>query len=158
MSEDKPEKWELPEPVFRSSTGEPVKPSERIEFDPEPDTLEPGYADPETGEDVQEAGEGIPAGDIDLANLYAPVGSSEPDPGVTAAPASAVEIEPQPQISEQFKHEDLEIETDVPEPSSGGVLRTVLFTLLFLILLGVIGVAGIAAYFYFAGRSSSGQF
>jgi hypothetical protein len=44
MSEEKSDKWELPEPIFRRSDGEPVKPSEKTLVDPEPDTLDPGLA------------------------------------------------------------------------------------------------------------------
>ncbi len=163
MSEDRSDKWELPEPVFRSSTGELVKPSERIEFDPEPDTLDPGFAEQEQDEEIHDGAEATPqaADSVDLASLYAPVETAGNDPPATAppaAPASNIDIEPQPQISEQFTQDDLEIETDVPERKSGGALRTVLLTLLFLVLLGVVGVAGIAAYFYFAGRSLTGPF
>ena len=41
MSQDSDNKWAMPEPQFRNSTGELVKPLAREEFDPEPDTLQP---------------------------------------------------------------------------------------------------------------------
>ena len=41
MSQESGNKWEMPEPKFRHSTGELVKPSKPVEFDIEPDTLAP---------------------------------------------------------------------------------------------------------------------
>lgn len=165
MSEDKSDKWELPEPVFRRSTGELVKPSENIEFDPEPDTLEPGFADrlyvdPEADTLVPDASEEYSDASADdpLANLYAPP-EDVLEPTVPSPPAAtAVEIEPQPMISEQFTAEHLDVEPTEPKKRSGGVLRTVLFTIIFLLLLGVVGIAVALTYFYFAARQSSGGF
>lgn len=161
MSEDRSDMWKLPEPVFRSSTGELVKPSERMDIDPEPDTLEPGYAErpPDEGFHVGAEGLGEQASEAQLAGLYDPVRpAAEPETPVASHPANAVEIEPQPQISEQFTQDQLEPEPDEAKPRTGSVVRTVLLTLLFIILLGILGLAVIAAYIYFAGRSSSGQF
>ena len=165
MSEDKSDKWELPDPVFRSSTGELVKPSENIVFDPEPDTLEPGFADsnyvdPEADTLVPDAPDEFsdPASDNPLANLYAPPDGAAEKVPPTPPPAAGVSIEPQPMISEQFTAEHIGIEPDEPEKPSRGVFRTVLLTILFLILLGVVGIAVTLVYFYFAGRQSSGGF
>lgn len=165
MSEDKSDKWELPEPVFRRSTGELVKPSEHIEFDPEPDTLEPGFADrlyidPEADTLVPDAPGEVSdqSSDDPLANLYAPPEKVN-NPAESPSPAAAsVDIEPQPMISEQFTAEHLDVEPTEPEKRSGGVLRTVLLTIIFLLLLGVVGIAVALTYFYFAARQSSGGF
>lgn len=165
MSEDKSDKWELPDPVFRSSTGELVKPSENIAFDPEPDTLEPGfsdsiYVDPEADTLVPDAPDepSGPASDDPLANLYAPP-ENVAEPAASPSPAAAeVDIEPQPMISEQFTADEIDVDPAEPVKPTGGILRTVLLTVIFLFLLGVLGVGVAFVYFYFAGRQSSGGF
>ncbi len=166
MSEDKSNKWELPEPVFRSSTGELVKPSEGITFDPEPDTLDPGFAepnyvDPDADTLVPDlANESVDSSSDDaLANLYTPPENAAEPSAPPAPSAASVEIEPQPLISEQFTAESIGVESIGTERSSGGVLRTAMLTIVFLLLLGVIGVVIALTYFYyFAGRQSSGGF
>lgn len=163
--EDKSNKWELPEPVFRSSTGELVKPSPNIAFEPEPDTLEPGfvdsiYVDPEADTLVPDAlnGSSVSSSDDPLSSLYSPpenVGEAVVPPSPAAA---KVDIEPQPMISEQFTAEDVDVESPETRAPSAGAARTTVLTILFLLILGVVGVVVALIYFYFAGRQSSGGF
>ena len=61
-------------------------------------------------------------------------------------------------ISEQFSAGNMDVEPAEPAKRSGGALRTVLLTIVFLLLLGVIGIAVALTYFYFAARQSSGGF
>jgi hypothetical protein len=144
-------KWTMPEPVFRSSTGELVRPGEAEPIDPEPDTLQPEAPDEE--EVVLE----LP--DDPLAKLYAPpAGMAEPKP---SAPAAAhvppVEIEPQPFISEEFTAEiDIaEVRPADPKRSSGSVVAALVFFALAAI---VVGFIAIVYYLFFTGRSDAGGF
>ena len=144
-------KWTMPEPVFRSSTGELVRPGEAEPIDPEPDTLQPEAPDEE--EVVLE----LP--DDPLAKLYAPpAGTAEPTP---PAPAAAhvppVEIEPQPFISEEFTAEiDIaEVRPADPKRSSGSVVAALVFFALAAI---VVGFIAIVYYLFFTGRSDAGGF
>lgn len=45
MSQESGNKWVMPEPIFRHSTGELVKPSKPVAFEIEPDTLAPDPPD-----------------------------------------------------------------------------------------------------------------
>jgi len=144
-------KWTMPEPVFRSSTGELVRPGEAEPIDPEPDTLQPEAPDEE--EVVLE----LP--DDPLAKLYAPpAGTAEPKP---PAPAAAhvppVGIEPQPFISEEFTAEiDIaEVRPADPKRSSGSVVAALVFFALAAI---VVGFIAIVYYLFFTGRSDAGGF
>ena len=147
-------KWTMPEPVFRSSTGELVRPGVAEPIDPEPDTLQPEA--PDEDEVVLE----LP--DDPLAKLYAPPeGMAEPKPPASAAPAAAhvpaVEIEPQPFISEEFTAEIAvaEVRPAGPKRSSGSVVAALVFFALAAI---VVGFIAIVYYLFFTGRSDAGGF
>lgn len=49
MSQESGNKWVMPEPTFRHSTGELVKPAKPVEFEIEPDTLAPDSPDESVG-------------------------------------------------------------------------------------------------------------
>jgi hypothetical protein len=166
MNEDNGKKWEMPEPVFRKSTGELVAPSDGLDVDPEPDTLPPdapGESEVETGEfdigalrssDIPPepaAVAGIPEGDP-LARLY------DPPPGASTAPkappgpaaAPAVMVEPQPFISEQFTAEKIDVKRDVP--AAGSTRPAVVLLGILLVLAAAAAVAGLVYFLFFAGR------
>lgn len=144
-------KWTMPEPVFRSSTGELVRPGVAEPIDPEPDTLQPEA--PDEDEVVLE----LP--DDPLAKLYAPPeGMAEPKPPAPAAAhVPAVEIEPQPYISEEFTAEVdvVEVRPAGPKRSSGSVVAALVFFALAAI---VVGFIAIVYYLFFTGRSDAGGF
>ena len=135
----------MPEPIFRQSTGELVKPAAPIEIDPEPDTLQPNV-------DVEPT---VAAPEDPLARIYAPPENAFEISDVQPAPTPAVggvEVEPQPLLSEELTAEKL-----VVEPTRGKPKRSVspiLFAVGIVILLGaVIGILLIAYFLYTAGRS-----
>ena len=153
----------MPEPIFRHSDGEPVKPSEPEGLDPEPDTLDPGFSagpevepEPETPAPAEQT---TAAPDDPLAKLYAPpdvvVGDQESPTHAPPVPVAAVE--PQPYISEQFTAEKIVVETAPATKKRSGC--STLSVMGLLILLGVAGgVAAVVYYFYFAGRAGPNPF
>lgn len=113
--------WELPKPVFRSSSGSlPQDFVERI-------------AGSQTGQPVPAAPD---ADDNKLSSLYAPpdeLSETIPD-HQEPIPSSIDSIEPQPLISEQFNTDEIDtLAPNKPEPKKGGsgstffVMGTVVF-------------------------------
>ncbi len=156
----------MPEPIFRRSTGELVKPSaDDLSVDPEPDTLEPVDSD-EGVDDAPSPEAPTPADDDDvvlelpedpLANLYAPpegyTAREEPPP----AASLTVEIEPQPFISEQFVSEEIVVEK--VQPKAKGNSGSALFIAGILLLLAVAaGFVVIVYYLFFAPRPDTSGF
>lgn len=149
----------MPEPIFRRSEGESVKPSESEGLDPEPDTLEPGFSPPPDPEaDIQNVQPNA-APDDPLALLYAPpdivIGAQEvPTP---APPIPVAEVEPQPYISEQLTAEEIVAETAPPRKKRSGC--SFLSVIGLLVLLGIAGgIVAVGYYFYSTGRAGSGPF
>lgn len=151
MTEMSDNKWTMPDPVFRSSTGELVRPGVAEPIDPEPDTLQPEAADED--EIVLE----LP--DDPLAKLYAPPARmAEPTPTAQApARVPAAEIEPQPFISEEFSAEIdiVEVRPAEPRRSSRPIVAALVF---FAMAAVVIGFIAIVYYLFFTGRSDAGGF
>jgi hypothetical protein len=145
MSEDKSEKWVMPEPIFRQSTGELVKPAAPTEIDPEPDTLQPNA-------DVELVGA---APEDPLARIYSPPENAFDTPDVpppAASIAAGIDVEPQPFLSEELTSEKIAVETTREKPK--GSVSPILFAVGIVILLGaVIGILLIAYFLYTAGRS-----
>lgn len=153
MSQEKSDKWVMPEPTFRRSTGELVQPSDIFPVDPEPDTLEPASYE----EDVLE----LP--DDPLAKLYAPpAGHVEAEVPPTLAqepemPAPAVAVEPQPLISEEFTAERIVVTAAKPKPKKGS--SPALVAVGALALVGIaIGFVVLIYFLFFASRPDTGGF
>ena len=149
-------KWKLPEPVFRSSTGELVRPDDvdPIDlFDPEPDTLKPST--PGDDDDIA-----LELPDDPLAKLYAPPeGKSPSEAAVATAPAHvpAVAIEPQPFISEEFTAERVLVERPTTKPAKAS--RPIFAALVVFVLAAVaIGFVAFVYFLFFNGRSDTGGF
>ncbi|MBK6749378.1 MAG: hypothetical protein IPG67_05050 [Acidobacteria bacterium] len=125
--------WELPKPVFRSTSGSlPQDFPARAGAD----------AQPQAAARVPDEGDQI------LSSLYAPPSETVEEPAAPEPPPTApaiVEIEPQPFISEQFSTE--EIVTLAPDKpvKKGGAGKTFLVVAA-MILIGV--VTGILALVY----------
>ena len=150
MSEEKSDKWVMPEPIFRQSTGETVNPADRGPMDPEPDTLEP-HEDPEA--DILELHEDPEPDTLvpenPLANLYSPPDADaefDVTPATQPTAASGIEIEPQPMLSEETTAERIIVETANPKPKRS--VRPVLLAVFLVILLGAVVGIGLAVYFY----------
>ncbi|MEP6947125.1 MAG: hypothetical protein ABJA02_14490 [Acidobacteriota bacterium] len=169
MDQDNGKKWELPEPIFRKSTGELVKPSEDVYPDPEPDTLPPNSADdpdidvvpeppagPAAAEPAAPAVPATPETDDPLARLYDPPVKAEGEPA--KAPATpAADVEPQPFISEQFSAEKIVVAKDVLQ--SNGTSRSAWIVIGILILLAAAAAAAALIYFtFFAARANTSGF
>lgn len=200
MSQESGNKWAMPEPIFRHSAGELVKPSKPVEFDNEPDTLVPESpehaefdVDPEAdtlvpnapGDDVDadadtlvpdalddadlavapEAGE-LPtehpeskSAEDPLAKLYSPPEDTpdEPAPPTTPASPTAVEIEPQPYVSEQFSAEKIVVETET-RPAKGSARPIVLAIGIFILLCVAAGIVALVYYLLNMNRADTGGF
>lgn len=146
MSEDNSEKWVMPEPVFRQSTGELVKPAALTAIDPEPDTLQPNSMSGAFGA----------ASDDPLARLYAPPEAAfetpEVEPASPAAAVGEIEVEPQPFLSEELTAEKLVVKTTKEKPK--GSVSPILFAVGIVLILGaVIGILLIAYFLYTSWRS-----
>lgn len=149
----------MPEPIFRRSEGESVKPSESEGIDPEPDTLEPGFSPPPDPEAEMENGQPNAAPDDPLALLYAPpdVVIGAQDAPTPAPPVPIAEVEPQPYISEQFTAEKIVVETAPPPKKRSGC--SILSVMGLVVLFGIVGgIVAVVYYFYFAGRGGSSPF
>lgn len=137
----------MPEPVFRQSTGELVKPAASTAIDPEPDTLQPNSMSGAFGS----------ASDDPLARLYAPPEAAFETPEVeppasAAAPAGEIEVEPQPLLSEELTAEKLVVKTTKEKPK--GSVSPILFAVGIVLILGaVIGILLIAYFLYTSWRS-----
>lgn len=164
MDEDNRKKWEMPEPIFRRSTGELVSPADGSYFDPEPDTLEPnspaeGGRDPMIAPDPPEpSASALPETLDPLAKLYDPPQNAK---GSTAKapplPAPAAAVEPQPYISEQFTSEKPAVGTDV-SPAKGSS-RSIWISIALLAVLAVVGGFAALMYFmFFAARTNTDGF
>jgi hypothetical protein len=142
MSEDKSDKWRLPEPIFRHSEGEivkrPLDPAPLPETDPEADTLQPGNQDESEGRSSEDP----------LADLYSPPGEDDDIVAPALQQPPSFDIQPQPRISEQFTTEEINIEAVEPRPKRKGWLRRFFLTFL-IFLLGVTGVTILVVYFIF---------
>lgn len=175
MDQDNGKKWEMPEPKFRRSEGEPVTPIADLSIDPEPDTLAPDAPDEseiETGEfDVNPnsaatAPPAAPPGSADdeapvapddpLAKLYDPPSgplSAPKAPPVTSAPAASTvpAVEPQPFISEQFTADKIDVGGSVTDAAPRSRPMLALLGLV-LVLAAATAVAGLVYFLFFAGR------
>jgi hypothetical protein len=130
--------WEMPAPIFRVSDGVEVKKTE-----------------------VQTPTDANGQGDADdaLAKLYAPpeseMDAGKQDKGPTAPPP-AVEIRPQPYISEEFTLKDI-AEPLPPEEKGNPVMRKVLTVFgVFCMVLFIITFLGVV-YFLFFYKSDAGS-
>lgn len=173
MDQDNGKKWEMPEPKFRRSEGEPVTPVADLTIDPEPDTLAPDAPDEseiETGEfDVNpnsaaaappaaepvSPDDQVPAASDDpLAKLYdPPSGPLSAPKAPSAAPAASTvpAVEPQPFISEQFTADKIDVGGSVTEAAPRS--RPVLALLgVVLVLAAAAAIAGLVYFLFFAGR------
>jgi len=173
MDQDNGKKWEMPEPKFRRSEGEPVTPAADLSIDPEPDTLAPDAPDEseiETGEfDVNPNSaaaappatepvgpdDQVPAASGDpLAKLYDPPSgplSAPKAPSAASAASTVPAVEPQPFISEQFTADKI----DVGGSATGAAPRSrpVLALLgVVLVLAAAAAIAGLVYFLFFAGR------
>lgn len=146
MSQENGNNWEMPEPIFRRSTGELVKPKDDQGYDPEHDTLEPSPP----------AASG--AADDPLARLYAPPDAVTETPSPGPSPADApIDLEPQPLISEEFTADRIVIDEILPKAKRSG--RPVFFTLGLIVVIGVLAVfIALVYYLFFMGRPNTGGF
>ncbi len=147
MSQNNQNNWDMPEPIFRNSTGELVSPKDAVADEPEHITLDPASpaADPVIPDDP-------------LATLYAPpddaVAARSPDPPREAAP---IDLKPQPFISEEFTAEQIVVEASTPKPKKSG--RSVFFALGFLMVLAIVAAAaGLVYYLFFMARPNTSGF
>jgi|GEM_PF-4959047 len=152
-------KWEMPDPVYRSSDGETVQAGVRepqgkqidgeitapsIRPDDEGDVLELAAAPPRATAEEQEV----------LATMYAPPGITPEAPPaaekVSSATASASltsDIQPQPYVSEQFSTDEITLkpQTEAVRPAQrsslgGGV--TIAVAVIVLLLLAIAAAVG----------------
>jgi hypothetical protein len=98
MSQESGNKWVMPEPIFRHSTGELVKPSKPVALDIEPDTLAPDPPDENVNVVDPDADTLVPnASDEAQLAVDQEADTLTPDPPEEAGPAvteSADEIAP----------------------------------------------------------------
>ena len=178
MDQENGKKWEMPEPKFRRSEGEPVIPSDGMDIDPEPDTLSPDAPDepeletreldlsalrpashppaPEQAPSVQ--GEAAAPAEDPLARLYdpppgSPAASEIPDVQPAPAPPPALTVEPQPFISEQFTADKIDVKTG---DTAGGTAQRPGLALagLLILLAAAAALAGLVYFLFFAGRGA----
>lgn len=142
MSEDERDKWEMPKPIFRQTSGSRpkgfVKKIERsVSQEPETNT-------PDAPDDI-------------LATLYAP-----PDDPIDASPivhaiAAGADIEPQPDISELFT-----IDEAIGEPAAKVKLKRGFFGKIFLVfgvlILLAIGFVVLILYLFFYSQTQTNNF
>jgi len=149
MTDEKSDKWAMPEPIFRRSTGELVRPGASMPIDPEPDTLQPESSPQPEAEPP----------DYPLSRLYAPLGPESADQPQTppATVAAGIEIEPQPSVPDVLTAEKIVV--DPPKPAKRRSVGPIIFAVGAVILLGAAaGLILLVYFFFFNGRSSSGGF
>lgn len=130
-----PGKWEMPEPVFQQTSG----------------YLPQGY--------IESVREQTAQTNEQPANFEVTMVGAPPPAMPAAAPPPVVEIEPQPNISEQFTVEN-EALPNLPEPrkSSGvGKLILIVLTITAMAFLGIVFLA-VIYYLFFAPAGESNIF
>ena len=153
MSEEKRDKWEMPKPVFRQTSGSLPKGfvKKEVSWD---DSTAPGAAAPDSNNDM-------------LITMYAPPGElvekSEFESEVGMEPAAAKDftaaIEPQPSISEQFTIDEAVVQPEAKVKGKRGGIGKVFLSLGILILLAVAaGIGALIYYFYFTSSAENNNF
>ena len=142
MSEEKGDKWEMPKPIFRQSSGSrPEGFTKKIQrLDP------PG----------PEANAPDPADDI-LATLYAPPDDIPEKPPIVPAIAPGADIEPQPDISEQFTTDEVIGEPTPKLKSKRGFFGKVFLVIGVLVLLAI-GFVVLIIYLFFSSQPQTNNF
>ena len=150
-------KWQMPEPVFRKTSGflpqgfekryGPVKRSE------EPPVDQP--ADVDFGA-ITMVGGSMPKMPVEPQSAIQPAVSTSS----AAPPATATEIEPQPDITEALNLEDPEqASAEVPSPKGNGAFRVVMFVMGLLAVFAFLAIFIAVIYFlFFASWGGSGNF
>jgi len=163
MSEDKRDKWEMPKPIFRQTSGSLPKGFIKKEESWD-DTAEPHR--PTAAEPVPAAHD--PNNDM-LITMYAPPGDlaeksefeAKPEAEAESKPAvaPAAAIVPQPSISEQFTLDEAADQSSEKVNGKRGGGGKVLMTIGILVLLAVAGgIVALIYYFYLSLPAENSNF
>lgn len=158
-----PAQWSMPEPVFQQTSG--YLPQGFLKQIEDAGST-PGGGDlleiPSIASNTPIAPLGQPAEEPVLEmedTLIVPDTDEQPPPPAVAAAIPAVEIEPQPDLSEQIIEPPAPVQTAAPAAAKSSGLRTVMIALALIAMLGLLAMFLAFVYLYFiAGTWDTNNF